>query len=183
MSRLRLPALVILAALTVSGCSGNSANPGSSKPSVTPAQALHRYLTAMFATHKRTNPFPTQTKDDLVLSAIHNAPDSTWPPAAKAAHREAVDAQREAKAFAAIAAPEGLHKAHQQYIAGLHAEIAAFTSLQRSIAARNVSKTNAAFTREGTAGGPQLSAWRVAVLAACKRLHVTPPTWVKDVGV
>jgi hypothetical protein len=45
-----------------------------------------------------------------------------------------------------------------------------------------VSRTNAAFNTLDKAGGKQLGGWKTAVLAACKRLNVSPPAWVADVG-
>jgi hypothetical protein len=93
-----------------------------------------------------------------------------------------MNAQREAAAYARITPPAGLGPAHHTYIAGLDAEVKAFDALQKAIDARSVTGANAAFNTLDKAGGKQLAAWKTAVLAACKRLKVRPPSWVADVG-
>ena len=118
-----------------------------------------------------------------MFNAMDDAPDSTWTAAARSAHREAVNAQREAAAYTRITPPSGLGPAHRTYIAGLDAEVKAFDALEKAINnARSMTRTNAAFNTLDRAGGKQLTAWKAAVMAACKRLNVTPPAWVADVG-
>jgi hypothetical protein len=68
--------LAVLLVVALPGCGGASSH-GTSAPRALDSSMLDRYLTVMFDTHHRTNPFPVQTKDDQVFNAMDDAPDST----------------------------------------------------------------------------------------------------------
>ena len=154
-----------------------------SRPNPSPRALLHHYLLVMYAAHRRPNPFGVQHRDSALLGDVSGYPDSTWDTGAIAARREAKDTEREVITFEQINPPPGLHIAHGGYIRALVASAQAYRSLAYALRSHNIDAANPAFADLSTAGGAQLSVWRLAVLGACRKAHLRPAHWITGVGI
>ncbi len=140
----------------------------------------------MLYEHHKTNPLQFQDHADLLFQEMSDYPGPSWAPAAAAAAQEARDLNHEVIAYEQIVKPPStLASAHANYIEALVGYSNAYGSLAADLRAQNLAGVTADFAAidsSTSSGAVHESAWRLAVLGQCERLHVPVPAWVKRIG-